>query len=316
MAITPRQMLVPSSKYSIKCPYSMTPEYITVHNTANDASANNEISYMINNDKNTSYHFAVDDKEVVQGLPLNRNGFHAGDGANGTGNRKTIGIEICYSKSGGDRFIKAEKLAAKFIAQLLDERKWSVAKMKKHQDWSGKYCPHRTLDMGWQRFVTMVQAELDALHKPTYTWKDMDKVAYTIIRDTPLVDLSTGKTVKTMKKGETFEAVQVCTKDGAEYVRTDYSKSKGIDNAVKLADLEAPKKPEPKPEPEPAPVAPSPEDETKEDTDHSQEDVSDKNKNEGQQSQTGGDTAKVNWLYVIVKTILDFIKSIFTKKTK
>ena len=39
----------PSSKYSIKSPYSMTPQYITIHNTANDASARNEVSYMNSN---------------------------------------------------------------------------------------------------------------------------------------------------------------------------------------------------------------------------------------------------------------------------
>ena len=32
------QNLVSSSKYSIKCPYSLTPEYVTVHDTANSAS--------------------------------------------------------------------------------------------------------------------------------------------------------------------------------------------------------------------------------------------------------------------------------------
>ena len=25
------------------------------------------------------------------------------------------------------------------------------------KDWSGKYCPHRTLDLGWQRFLNLVQ---------------------------------------------------------------------------------------------------------------------------------------------------------------
>ena len=72
------QNLVPKSKYSIKCPYEMVPIGITVHNTANDASARNEISYMISNDNEVSFHYAVDDKEAVQGLPLNRNGWHAG----------------------------------------------------------------------------------------------------------------------------------------------------------------------------------------------------------------------------------------------
>ncbi len=72
-----RKMLVDPSKYNIKCPYHMNATRIVVHNTDNDASANNEIAYMIRNNYETSFHFAVDDKEVVQGLPLDRNGWHA-----------------------------------------------------------------------------------------------------------------------------------------------------------------------------------------------------------------------------------------------
>lgn len=173
-----RQMLVDKSKYSVKCPYTMTPTRIVVHNTANDASANNEISYMRSNNNETSFHFAVDDKEVVQGIPLNRNAWHAGD-SHGKGNMQGIAIEICYSKSGGDRFIKAEQNAAKFIASLLKERGWGIDKVTKHQDYSGKYCPHRTLDMGWERFLNMVRTELGqstvdvptSSKEPNYTGK-------------------------------------------------------------------------------------------------------------------------------------------------
>jgi len=157
------QNLVPASKYNIKCPYPMAPEFIVVHNTANDASAANEVAYMISNNNKISFHYAVDDKEIVQGIPENRNAWHAGDGTNGRGNRKGLSIEICYSKSGGQRFIEAEKLAAKFTAYKLYEKGWGIDKVKKHQDFSGKYCPHRTLDMGWQRFLDMVQSELNAL---------------------------------------------------------------------------------------------------------------------------------------------------------
>ena len=46
---------------------------IVVHNTYNDASARDEIAYMISNNAECSFHFAIDDKEVVQGIPLNRN---------------------------------------------------------------------------------------------------------------------------------------------------------------------------------------------------------------------------------------------------
>ena len=160
--------LVDPSKYSLKCPNEMVAEFIVVHNTYNDAPARNEISYMISNNNDTSFHYAVDDKEVVQGIPENRNAWHASDGECGKGNRKGIAVEICYSKSGGDKFIASEKLAAEFIAFKLKEKGWGIDKVKKHKDFANKYCPHRTLDMGWDRFLKMVQAELDKLSVTLY----------------------------------------------------------------------------------------------------------------------------------------------------
>lgn len=165
MAISVRKNLVASSKYTVKCPYSMDAKYITFHNTANDASADAEIRYMIGNNNEVSYHFAVDDKEVVQGIPTDRNAWHTGDG-NGanSGNRTSIGVEVCYSKSGGAKYKAAEKLAIKFIAQLLKERGWGVDRVRKHQDWSGKYCPHRVLAEGrWEDVKAAITTELKAL---------------------------------------------------------------------------------------------------------------------------------------------------------
>lgn len=153
-----REMLVSEQKYRIKCPYAMTPQFIVVHNTANDASAENEVKYMEGNDKPISFHYAVDDKYVIKAIPEWRNAFHAGDGHSGRGNRYGLSIEICYSKSGGNRFMNAEENAAKFIAELLKKYKWDITHVKKHQDFSGKYCPHRTLDMGWDRFLSMIKS--------------------------------------------------------------------------------------------------------------------------------------------------------------
>ena len=164
--------LVPTEKYNIKCPYSMTPTRIVVHNTYNDASAKNEIAYMIRNNNKVSFHYAVDDVEAVQGIPENRNSWNAGDGSKGKGNREGIAIEICYSKSGGDRFIKAEKNAVKLIVDILKRYNWGIDKVTKHQDYSGKYCPHRTLDMGWDRFIKMIEAELKPIEKPVNTTKN------------------------------------------------------------------------------------------------------------------------------------------------
>ena len=111
----------PTSKYSIKCPYEMTPAGICVHNTANDASAMSEVSYMLGNNNKVSFHVAVDNERVVTGIPFNRNTWHCGDGGSGKGNRTQISIEICYSKSGGERFDEAENLAACYIAYLLKQ---------------------------------------------------------------------------------------------------------------------------------------------------------------------------------------------------
>lgn len=152
--------LVDKSKYNIKCPFKMTATRIVIHETANDASAEDEIAYMKRNNEQTSYHFAVDDVKAVQGLPLDRNGWHASDG-NGKGNREGIGIEICYSKSGGKRWKKAVENGAKLTAQLLKERGWGIDKVTKHQDYYPKYCPHRILgEYGWQNFLNLVEKYL------------------------------------------------------------------------------------------------------------------------------------------------------------
>ena len=147
---------VDKSQYHLKCPYTRTPTQVVIHNTANDAPAANEIAYMSRNEYEISFHYAVDDKEIVQGIPDDRNAWASGDG-HGKGNMEGIHIEICYSKSGGTKFDAAEKNAAELAAHLLKKYGWGIDRLTKHQDYDGKCCPHRTLDLGWQRFLDMVQ---------------------------------------------------------------------------------------------------------------------------------------------------------------
>ena len=164
------KVICPTDKYPIKCPDKTTMEGITVHNTYNDASAMAEVSYMLGRPDKVSFHAAVDNYRVVEGLPFDRSCYAAGDGRYGFGNAKTINIEICYSKSGGDNFIEAEKLAAEYIALLLKRYGWGIDRVGTHQMRSGKYCPHRTLDMGWQRFLNIVKEYYDGSEpQPTPT---------------------------------------------------------------------------------------------------------------------------------------------------
>ncbi|TKI66708.1 XlyB [Lysinibacillus mangiferihumi] len=156
----------------------MTPKFITVHNTANDASAANEVKYMISNNNQVSYHVAVDDKEVIQAIPFNRNAWHCGDGI-GKGNMKSIGIEICYSKSGGARYAAAEENAVQYIAKLLKEYGWGIDRVKKHQDWNGKYCPHRILSENrWNSFLKRIEEAMKP--KNTIQQKEEPKVPNTL----------------------------------------------------------------------------------------------------------------------------------------
>ena len=209
MAYTFKQNLVSKDKYSIKCPNTMTAEFIVVHNTANNAPAANEISYMISNNNEVSFHYAVDDKEVIQGLPTERNAWACGDGSKGQGNRKGIQVEICYSKSGGARFENAEKNAAMFIAQLLKERGWGIDKVKKHQDFANKYCPHRTLDKGWASFVNMVKDYLNESNNQTSSTTSTIKVGDKVKVKTTATHYATGQSIASFVKGSTYEVTKI-----------------------------------------------------------------------------------------------------------
>lgn len=142
----------------------MTATTITIHNTGNSAStAANERSWLTNatNDRQASYHIVVDSKEAVECLPLTENAWHSGDGGGAkSGNRTSIGIEICES---GD-YSKTLDNAAELVASMLKERGWGVDRLRRHFDWSGKICPRLMYDggkwTGWIAFKNLVEYKL------------------------------------------------------------------------------------------------------------------------------------------------------------
>jgi N-acetylmuramoyl-L-alanine amidase len=67
--------------------YAMRPSWVTMHETANEArganaEAHRRFVHAGGGPEGVSFHFVVDDREVVQLLPTIENGWHAGDGAN------------------------------------------------------------------------------------------------------------------------------------------------------------------------------------------------------------------------------------------
>lgn len=155
---TVKKVKLDGSKYSIKCPHYRDPKGIVVHNTYNDAPAANEVAYMQRRTDKVSFHAAIDDKEVVEGLPFERSCYASGDGENGDGNRNYLQFEICYSLSGGDKYKQAEENAVWYIAHVMNDYNFPMNELKKHQDFSGKKCPHRILDeKRWESFVDRVR---------------------------------------------------------------------------------------------------------------------------------------------------------------
>lgn len=107
----------------------------------------------------------------------NRNAWHCGDGQ-GNGNRKSIGVEICCSKSGGARYMAAEENAIQYIAKLLKQYGWGIDRVKKHQDWNGKYCPHRILSENrWNSFLKRIEQAMKP--KESLQQKDDDIMKFT-----------------------------------------------------------------------------------------------------------------------------------------
>lgn len=165
---TVKKVKLDESKYSIKCPHYRDPKGVVVHNTYNDAPAKNEVAYMQRREDKVSFHVAIDDKEVVEGLPFERSCYASGDGENGDGNRNYIQVEICYSLSGGDKYKQAEENAVWYIAHVMNVYGFPMSALKKHQDFSGKYCPHRILDeKRWESFVDRVRWCREQLNQET-----------------------------------------------------------------------------------------------------------------------------------------------------
>ncbi|MGN4782491.1 N-acetylmuramoyl-L-alanine amidase [Bacillus cereus] len=228
-----KKMIVPESRYGVLCPYEMNPTEITFHNTYNDAPAINERNNVANNSTGTSFHVAVDDKEAIQLIPFNRNAWHAGDGTNGRGNRHSIGVEICYSKSGGERYRKAELNAIKVIRQLMDTFNIPISRVKTHQERNGKYCPHRMLDEGR---VEWFKSQL------TQTSQKDEGVEIIVNKYNKIVTYEFGTalvpTVVQMMDALGYESriVSVGNKQGLVRFETDYRQGNELDRATAWLD--------------------------------------------------------------------------------
>jgi N-acetylmuramoyl-L-alanine amidase len=165
------ERLIPTKYKRIRPQIKMTPAYITVHETDNsnkgaDAEAHARFLASGNQERVASWHFTVDDKSIYQHVPTNEIAWHAGDGSSGTGNRKSIGVEICVNRD--VNFTKAKANAVELIQYLMKKHAIPLSRVVPHQYWSGKQCP-RNLLKSWSSFLAQIGS----------SDKDVSKVPFT-----------------------------------------------------------------------------------------------------------------------------------------
>lgn len=141
--------------------YKLNPTSITMHSTANvKATAQNERDWLMNksNRRTASFHYVVDDSEIIEAIPPDEVAWHAGDGTlSKGGNMTSLSIEISES---GNRS-KAIANALKLCAYLM--HKHNITKVVRHYDWTRKICPRIFHDYGtwsgWKSFKNDLKRE-------------------------------------------------------------------------------------------------------------------------------------------------------------
>lgn len=143
------------------------PNFITVHNTGDYASVNDDAEYYVRatyneNMSSARVHFYVDDlgvwQELCAGTGLCKNdpigsaevGWHAGDGSNATGgNYQSIALEIIMGNNAEDD-AKAYDNGARIIAWLLYHYKMPLSTVVTHTYWVNKMAGKHFTDVDEQ----------------------------------------------------------------------------------------------------------------------------------------------------------------------
>lgn len=138
--------------------------YITVHDTANKSKGANAIMHAryINNGSKVTWHYTVDDTQVVQHYIDSRQCWHAGDGK-GAGNTQSIGIEMCVNSDGN--FKKTVDNTVELVVHLMLKHNIPIERVVQHNHWSGKNCPtslrQNVYGITWNDFINKVKTQLN-----------------------------------------------------------------------------------------------------------------------------------------------------------
>src|SRR5690625_4706562 len=135
-----RQIVRPAVASRVTYGGTNSRKYIVIHETANTnrgANAQAHANLQSNgNSRQASWHYQVDDKDVIKSFEDTAQCWHAG---NIYYNQNSIGIEICVNSDGD--FKKAVDNAVKLTKHLMDKYNIGVDNVIQHNKTSGKDCP-------------------------------------------------------------------------------------------------------------------------------------------------------------------------------
>lgn len=126
----------------------LEPTCITIHNTGNYDMTARELFNYLNNECLTSQgcHFLVDDKEIIEVMPLNWKTYHTGKGEDYAFNN-SIAIEIC-SNLDDELYLKGQENAIRLIKNYMDKFDIPKDEIYFHIDFNPTtYCPCNILDL-------------------------------------------------------------------------------------------------------------------------------------------------------------------------
>ena len=141
--------------------------YITIHETSNWSKGANALMHAnyINSGSEVTWHYTVDDKNIIQHYNDTVQCWHAG---NDKGNFESIGIEICVNPE--SNFLIACNNAIDLTAFLMKKHNIPIDKVVQHNYWSGKNCPLQIRGgkhgITWNDFITKVKNKQGSTVKP------------------------------------------------------------------------------------------------------------------------------------------------------
>lgn len=136
------------------------PRSVTIHETGNTRPGANAAAHAIYfrsaaQEVPSSVHFVVDDREIIQLLPLTERAWHAGDGPTGPGNLTSVSLEMCVNSDGNLQ--RTRENAARLTAALLHVLNLLPDDVVPHRHWANTACPALMTDADIARFRSRVR---------------------------------------------------------------------------------------------------------------------------------------------------------------